>query len=295
MRHFIRSMPWVLAIAIGLELATVGCGSSEPGTPGQAGPRAAVAAVTGQAGSSATGGTTGSGGSSGGRGGGTGAAGGRGGGAAGSTGAAGTTGGGRYDWRRGQRQRRRGRGVHRRRVAGGRSGDAGAVRDHDREQRRSGCRRGRRRRRGADVHAVSSDGPPTGRAVPPRDHLGQRHGVDPNLYRALLNHLASHGFVVIASNSTNVAQGTPAPMVAGVTWVLEQNADPASPMYQRIDTTHIGGTGHSQGGFATTTAGADARITTIAPLCGARRSATCTDRRSSSAAAWTRPFLAATS
>jgi predicted dienelactone hydrolase len=99
---------------------------------------------------------------------------------------------------------------------------------------------------------------------------GNGTGSTPNLYRALLNHLASHGFVVIASNSTNVAQGSPAPMLAGVTWVLEQNADPASPLYQRIDTTHIGGTGHSQGGFATTTAAADARITTIAPLCGAQ-------------------------
>ena len=98
---------------------------------------------------------------------------------------------------------------------------------------------------------------------------GNGTGSNPSLYRVLLNHLASHGFVVIASNSPNVAQGDPPPMVAGVTWVLEQNADPTSVMYQRIDTTHIGATGHSQGGFATTTAGADARITTIAPLCGA--------------------------
>lgn len=98
---------------------------------------------------------------------------------------------------------------------------------------------------------------------------GNGTGSTPNLYRALLNHLASHGFVVIASNSPNVAQGSPAPMLAGVTWVLEQNADPSSVMYQRIDTTHIGATGHSQGGFATTTAGADERITTVAPLCGA--------------------------
>ena len=99
---------------------------------------------------------------------------------------------------------------------------------------------------------------------------GNGTGSTPTLYRALLTHLASHGFVIIASNSTNVAQGTPPPMLAGVTWVLEQNADPNSVMYQRIDTTHIGGTGHSQGGFATTTAGGDARITTIAPLCGAQ-------------------------
>jgi predicted dienelactone hydrolase len=99
---------------------------------------------------------------------------------------------------------------------------------------------------------------------------GNGTGSTPNLYRVLLSHLASHGFVVIASNSTNVAQGTPAPMLAGVTWVLEQNADPASVLYQRIDATHVGATGHSQGGFATTSAAGDARITTIAPLCGAQ-------------------------
>ena len=91
----------------------------------------------------------------------------------------------------------------------------------------------------------------------------------PSIYKVLLNHLATHGFVVIASNSTNVAQGNPAPMVVGVNWVLEQNADPSSVMYQRIDTTHVGATGHSQGGFATTQAAGDSHITTIAPFCGA--------------------------
>jgi dienelactone hydrolase len=98
---------------------------------------------------------------------------------------------------------------------------------------------------------------------------GNGTGSTPSLYKTLLNGLASHGFVVIASNSTNVGQGTPAPMVVGVTWVLEQNDDPTSVLYQRIDTTHIGATGHSQGGFATTSAGADSHITTIAPICGA--------------------------
>ncbi len=98
---------------------------------------------------------------------------------------------------------------------------------------------------------------------------GNGTGATPSMYRTLLNHLASHGFVVIASNSPQVAQGTPPPMLAGVTWVLEQNEDPASPMHQRIDPSHVGATGHSQGGFATTSAAGDARITTIAPLCGA--------------------------
>jgi predicted dienelactone hydrolase len=89
------------------------------------------------------------------------------------------------------------------------------------------------------------------------------------MYKSLLGNLASHGFVVIASNSPNVSKGTPAPMIAGVTWVIDQNADPTSVLYQRIDTTHIGATGHSQGAFATTTAGADSHITTVAPICGA--------------------------
>ena len=98
---------------------------------------------------------------------------------------------------------------------------------------------------------------------------GNGTGTTPSIYRILLTHLASHGFVVIASNSPNVAQGNPPPMVAGVTWVLQQNADPTSVMYQRIDTTHVGATGHSQGGFATTTAGTDSHILTIAPIAGA--------------------------
>jgi hypothetical protein len=98
---------------------------------------------------------------------------------------------------------------------------------------------------------------------------GNGTGSTPSMYGVLLKHLASHGFVVIGSDSPNVSQGNPAPMLVGVTWVLEQNADPTSVLYQRIDPTHIGATGHSQGGFATTTAGADTRITTIAPLCGA--------------------------
>ena len=98
---------------------------------------------------------------------------------------------------------------------------------------------------------------------------GNGTGANPSMYKSLLGNLASHGFVVIASNSPNVSKGTPAPMIAGVTWVIDQNADPTSVLYQRIDTTHIGATGHSQGGFATTTAGADNHITTIAPICGA--------------------------
>lgn len=98
---------------------------------------------------------------------------------------------------------------------------------------------------------------------------GNGTGSNPSLYKVLLGHLASHGFIVVASNSPNVAQGDPPPMLAGVTWLIEENDNPESPYYRRVDTTHVGGTGHSQGGFATTQAAGDSHIATIAPLCGA--------------------------
>jgi hypothetical protein len=98
---------------------------------------------------------------------------------------------------------------------------------------------------------------------------GNGTNVTPAIYKVLLNNLASHGFVVIGSNSTNVAQGNPAPMLVGVTWVLEQNETASSVLYHRIDTTHIGATGHSQGAMATTQVSGDAHITTSVPIEGA--------------------------
>jgi hypothetical protein len=97
---------------------------------------------------------------------------------------------------------------------------------------------------------------------------GNGTGSTPNLYRSLLALFASHGFVVIGSNSKNVGQGDPKPMLVGVTWVMEQNEDPASPLYHHLDPTHIGATGHSQGAFATSQAAGDARIVTNVPIEG---------------------------
>ncbi len=98
---------------------------------------------------------------------------------------------------------------------------------------------------------------------------GNGTGSTPNLYGAFLRHFASHGFVVIGSNSTNVSRGDPKPMNVGIDWVLEQNEDPSSVLYQRIDTAHIGATGHSQGAAATTQASGDQRIVASVPIEGA--------------------------
>jgi hypothetical protein len=108
----------------------------------------------------------------------------------------------------------------------------------------------------------------------PKD-LTQRHpvitwgngtGTTPPTYRGLLTLYASHGFIVIASNSMNVGQGTPPPMLDGVTWVLEQDMTQGTALYQHVDRDRIGATGHSQGAFAASSAGTDARIKTIAPI-----------------------------
>jgi len=97
---------------------------------------------------------------------------------------------------------------------------------------------------------------------------GNGTGSTPDLYGTLLEHLASHGFIVIGSNSPNVAQGNPPPMVVGVEWLIEQNADAASPYFGHVDTENVGATGHSQGGLATSNAGRDPLVKSIAPLCG---------------------------
>ena len=99
---------------------------------------------------------------------------------------------------------------------------------------------------------------------------GNGTGSTPSAYRSLLTLFASHGFVVIASNSKNVAKGSPRPMLVGVDWVLQQNEDASSVLYHHLDITHIGATGHSQGAVATSQAAGDSRITTNVPIEGAQ-------------------------
>jgi hypothetical protein len=108
----------------------------------------------------------------------------------------------------------------------------------------------------------------------PKD-LTQRHpvitwgngtGTTPPTYGGLLKLYASHGFIVIASNSMNVAQRTPPPMLDGVTWVLEQDMTAGTALFGHVDRDRIGATGHSQGALAASSAGTDPRIKTVAPI-----------------------------
>jgi hypothetical protein len=92
-------------------------------------------------------------------------------------------------------------------------------------------------------------------------------------YLMLMQQMASHGFVVIASLSTITSQGTPVPTLVGLDWLLQQADDPSSPYYHRLDTAHIGAFGHSEGGASTCIAASDPRISVISTVSGARANA----------------------
>ncbi len=80
-------------------------------------------------------------------------------------------------------------------------------------------------------------------------------------YGALLGNVASHGFVVIASNSTWTATApTNTVQLRALDYAEALNNDPASIYYQKLDLSKVGAMGHSQGSMATSTAASDPRI-----------------------------------
>lgn len=89
-------------------------------------------------------------------------------------------------------------------------------------------------------------------------------------YLPMLEHLASHGFVVVAPLSTATAEGDPLPTIAGLDWILEQAEDSSSSYYHRLDTVNIGQLGHSYGGMSTCMSASDPRYRALATICGTR-------------------------
>ncbi|MEU3653921.1 acetylxylan esterase [Streptomyces sp. NPDC032161] len=86
----------------------------------------------------------------------------------------------------------------------------------------------------------------------------------PVVYRDLLLHWASQGFIVAAANTPQSNLGIS--MRAGIDLLTRRNADHDSPFHDRVDLEHIGASGHSQGGAAAIVVGADPRIDTILPI-----------------------------
>jgi len=82
---------------------------------------------------------------------------------------------------------------------------------------------------------------------------GTRYQIDE--YQALLDHWASHGFVVMGAHTNRTAGG--AVHKAAIDWLVAEDARAGSEYSGMLDLTKIGAAGHSQGGGATITAGAD--------------------------------------
>ena len=88
----------------------------------------------------------------------------------------------------------------------------------------------------------------------------------PAQYAGLLTHLASWGYVVIASTST--ATGTGTEILAGAQLLVAADTTPGSPYEGRLDTAHVAAVGHSQGagGSVRATQHSGGLITTTVPI-----------------------------
>jgi dienelactone hydrolase len=88
-------------------------------------------------------------------------------------------------------------------------------------------------------------------------------------YFPIIEHLASHGFFVVAPLSTATG-AEPLPTLVAMDWIIEQSEDASSPYYHRLDTSKIGQLGHSFGGMSTCMSAADPRYKALATICGTR-------------------------
>ena len=88
---------------------------------------------------------------------------------------------------------------------------------------------------------------------------GLTHG-----YAPLLGTVASHGFVIFASNSTWTATApTNKVQLRALDYAKAVNEDPKSVLYHRLNLDKIGAMGHSQGAQATANASSDPRIKSL--------------------------------
>ena len=75
---------------------------------------------------------------------------------------------------------------------------------------------------------------------------GPGGGTAPGAYSGMIRRLASHGFVVIALRESpgNASEGKPA-----LDFLEKKNNTPGDPLYQKLDMTKVGCSGHSMGGL----------------------------------------------
>jgi predicted dienelactone hydrolase len=118
------------------------------------------------------------------------------------------------------------------------------------------------------VGAVNTLYYPRDIASSPRRHpvivWGNGTGGAPLVYRDLLLHWASHGFIVSAANTP--ASNLGISMRLGIDALAQADGSAGSIFRGKVDLARIGASGHSQGGAAAIVVGADPRIDVILPI-----------------------------
>lgn len=98
--------------------------------------------------------------------------------------------------------------------------------------------------------------------------FGPGGGTTPQTYDQMGMHwdrYGSYGFVIyVLPRST----GDGADMKAGLDWLIQQNDETSSPLYQKLDTSKVCAAGHSQGSVTTFDFMPDERVTTTIHISG---------------------------
>ena len=98
--------------------------------------------------------------------------------------------------------------------------------------------------------------------------FGPGGGTTPSTYESMGMHwdrYGSYGFVIYV---LPMSTGDGADMKAGLDWLIKQNDDMSSPLYQKLDTSKVCAAGHSQGSVTTFDFMPDDRVTTTIHISG---------------------------
>lgn len=89
-------------------------------------------------------------------------------------------------------------------------------------------------------------------------------GIGPDVYKTLLEFVASHGIFVMSYNSTALSTE----LKGAIDWVVTESTRPESPFYQKLDASKIAAGGQSYGSLGAFWIADDARITTTVHING---------------------------
>src|SRR5262245_3388638 len=98
--------------------------------------------------------------------------------------------------------------------------------------------------------------------------FGPGGGTTPQPYEDSGKHWDYYGSYGLVIYAVQMSGQSGAPMKAAIDWLIKQNDEMSSPLYQKLDTTKICAAGHSMGSVMTFAAMPDERVTTTIHISG---------------------------